>query len=179
MACSFATGRLQIPFCYIVLFGIICQAVGLFLFSGIAPTTHIFPAQFGYLVLAGLGVGLAMAAFTMIAPLVVDEEDQSIALGIGLQLRMLGGVLGVAASTAILNHYLQSRLASTIPREELSALLYTTEAIRSFSSEMQIRVREVFATAYSMQIKLSAAFSVAQLLALAMIWRRQPIRYSK
>jgi hypothetical protein len=63
--------------------------------------------------------------------------------------------------------------------EELAALLKTTEAISTFSPEIQIRVREVYAMAYSMQVKLSASFSVAQLLAIAMIWRRQNIRYSK
>jgi hypothetical protein len=157
----------------------ICQVLGLFLFSGIASTTQLWVPQFGYLVLAGLGVGLTVGTFTMLAPLVVDKKDQSIALGIGLQLRMLGGVLGVAASTAILNHYLKSRLSSMIRPEELAALLKTTEAIRTFSPEIQIRVREVYAMAYSMQVKLSASFSVAQLLAIAMIWRRQNIRYSK
>ncbi|GAA90147.1 efflux pump antibiotic resistance protein [Aspergillus luchuensis IFO 4308] len=179
MACSFLAGRLRVPFSYIALFGIIFQAIGLFLFSGIASTTELWTGQFGYLALGGLGVGLSMATFTMIAPLVVNEKDQSIALGIGLQLRMLGGVLGVAASAAILNHYLQSRLSSILPPEELSALLETTEAILTFPPEIQISVREVFAMAYSAQIKLSAAFSVAQLLALAMIWRRPNIRYLK
>ncbi|GFF73970.1 efflux pump antibiotic resistance protein [Aspergillus udagawae] len=179
MACSFSAGRLRVPFCYIALFGMICQVLGLFLFSGIASTTQLWVPQFGYLVLAGLGVGLTVGTFTMLAPLVVDKKDQSIALGIGLQLRMLGGVLGVAASTAILNHYLTSRLSSMIRPEELTALLKTTEAIRTFSPEIQIRVREIYAMAYSMQVKLSASFSVAQLLAIAMIWRRQNIRYSK
>lgn len=179
MACSFLAGRLRVPFSYIALFGIIFQAIGLFLYSEIASTTKLWTGQFGYLALGGLGVGLSMATFTMIAPLVVNKKDQSIALGIGLQLRMLGGVLGVAASAAILNHYLQSWLSSILPPEELGALLETTEAILSFPPEIQISVREVFAMAYSAQIKLSAAFSVAQLLALAMIWRRPNIRYLK
>ena len=179
MACSFLAGRLRVPFSYIALFGTIFQAIGLFLFSEIASTTQLWTGQFGYLALAGLGGGLSMTAFTMIAPLVVDKKDQSIALGIGLQLRMLGGVLGVAASAAILNHYLQSRLSSILPPEELSALLETTEAILAFPPDIQIRAREVFAMGYSAQIKLSAAFSVAQLLALAMIWRRPNIRYLK
>ncbi|OKP03705.1 hypothetical protein PENSUB_6858 [Penicillium subrubescens] len=155
------------------------QATGLFLFSEIASKTELWPGQFGYLVLAGLGVGLAMSAFYMAAPLVVDEEDQSTALGIGIQLRMLGGVLGVAASTTILYHFLESRLSSNLRPWELRALLKTTEALAGFPPEIQLRVRVVYAIAYNMQVKLSAAFSVGQLLAVAMIWKRQNVRYLK
>ncbi|KAJ5900211.1 major facilitator superfamily domain-containing protein [Penicillium subrubescens] len=179
ITCSVLAGRLKLPFCYIALVGTAFQATGLFLFSEIASKTELWPGQFGYLVLAGLGVGLAMSAFYMAAPLVVDEEDQSTALGIGIQLRMLGGVLGVAASTTILYHFLESRLSSNLRPWELRALLKTTEALAGFPPEIQLRVRVVYAIAYNMQVKLSAAFSVGQLLAVAMIWKRQNVRYLK
>ncbi|KAK2872009.1 hypothetical protein FQN49_002629 [Arthroderma sp. PD_2] len=179
VACSVLTGRLRVPFCYVALFGIVCEVTGIFLFSEIAPTTHLWLGQFGYLVLAGVGVGLAVSAFYMAASLVVDVEDQSTALGVGIQLRMLGGVLGVAASTAILFHLLESRLSSTLRPGELNDLLKRTETIRNFPPEVQLHVREVYAAAFSMQMKLSGAFSVAQLLAVAMIWKRQNVRYSK
>ncbi|KAJ5100127.1 major facilitator superfamily domain-containing protein [Penicillium argentinense] len=179
IGCSVLAGRLRIPFCYIALVGIACEVTGFFLFSEIPSTTHLLLGQFGYLVLAGLGVGLAVSAFYMAVSLVVDLEDQSTAVGIGVQLRMLGGVLGVAASTSILHHYLKSRLSDTIRPGELSALLKTTESIKAFSPEIQFRVHEVYAMAYSMQMKLAGAFSVAQLLAVVMIWKRQNVRYSK
>jgi hypothetical protein len=66
----------------------------------------------------------------------VDTEDQSTALGIGIQLRILGGVLGVTASTTILFHHLKSHLALTIRPRELDTLLKTTEAIRNFPLEV-------------------------------------------
>lgn len=102
----------------------------------------------------------------------VDKEDHSIAVRIGLQLRMLGGVIGVAASTA-------SRLSSVLKPAELSVLLKSTEAILTFPPDVQIHVREVYAMAYRSQITLAAAFSVAELVAVAMIWKRQNVRYSK
>ncbi|KAJ5318018.1 major facilitator superfamily domain-containing protein [Penicillium antarcticum] len=179
IGCSILAGRIKVPFFYISLFGIIFQIIGLFLYSSIDSIVQVWPGQFGYLALAGLGSGLTMGAFTMLGPLVVDKEDQSIALGIGLQLRMLGGVLGVAASTAILNHYLDSRLSSVLKPAELAALLRSTEAILTFDHDVQIHVREIYAMAYSAQITLAAAFSVSQLVALAMIWKRQNFRYSK
>jgi uncharacterized membrane protein len=179
ISCSVLAGRLKMPFAYIALIGLVLQITGLFLFSEISSTTDLWLGQFGYLVLTGLGTGLGVSAFYMATSLVVEIEDQSIALGIGIQLRMLGGVLGVAASTAILFHYLESRLSSTLQPSQLAALLKTTEAIRTFSPETQIHVREVYADAYSMQMKMCGAFSAAQLFAVAMIWKKKNLRYSK
>lgn len=167
------------PFAYIALIGQVFQVTGLFLFSEIASTTELWLGQFGYLALAGLGTGLGVSAFYMATSLVVDIEDQNIALGIGIQLRMLGGVLGVAASSAILFHYIETRLSTTLPPRDLAALLKSTEAIRTFSPEIQVHVREVYAIAYSMQMKMCGAFSAAQLFAIAMIWKRKNVRYSK
>ncbi|KAL4778560.1 major facilitator superfamily domain-containing protein, partial [Aspergillus varians] len=101
--CSSLAGRLKVPFVYIISAGIVLQSVGMFLLSTIPKTVAVWPGQFGYAVLAGLGVGMAVTAVYVMVPLVVDEEDQAIALGAGLQLRMLGGALGVAIATSILN----------------------------------------------------------------------------
>ncbi|CAG7922339.1 unnamed protein product [Penicillium olsonii] len=179
IACSVLAGRLKMPFAYIALIGLVIQVTGLFLFSEIASTTELWLGQFGYLVLAGLGTGLGVSAYYMATSLVVDMEDQSSALGIGMQLRMLGGVLGIAASSAILFHYIRSRLSHALQPGELAALLKTTEAIMTFSPESQLLVREVYATAYSMQMKMCGAFSAAQILAVAMIWKRKNVRFSK
>lgn len=179
IACSILAGRFSIPFCYIILSGIACQVSGIFLYSCVEPVTHLWIGQFGYLVLAGLGVGLGVAAFYMAAPLVVDQDDQSAAVGIGIKFRTLGGVLGVAASTTILNHYIQSRLSSNLLPSELVALSETTESIMLLSPDIQTRVREVYAAAYNAQMKLAGSFSIAQLFAVAMMWKRDNVRFYK
>jgi hypothetical protein len=175
IVCSLLSGRAKVPFCYIAVFGIACQIAGLFPFSEISPMPDLWLGQFGYLVLAGFGVGLSVSAFYMATSLVVDPKDQNIALGIGIQLRSLGGVAGVAASTTILNHYVQSRLSSSLQPHELAALLQTATAIKSFSPEVQLHVREVYAMAYSMQMKLTGAVSAAQLLAVALMWKKENV----
>ncbi|KAJ5133360.1 hypothetical protein N7526_004725 [Penicillium atrosanguineum] len=111
----------------------------------------------------------------MATSLVVDPKDQNIALAIGIQLRSLGGVGGVAASTTILHHYIQSRLSSSLQPQELAALLQTTTAINAFPSDVQLHVREVYAMAYSAQMKLTGAFSATQLLAVALMWKRENV----
>ncbi|KAB8271195.1 major facilitator superfamily domain-containing protein [Aspergillus minisclerotigenes] len=179
MSCSVLTGRLKIPFCYVALGGIVLQVVGLFLFSETAFSTEISAAQYGYLVLAGLGTGTSVAVFYMMVPLVVDGKDQSIALSTGLQLRMLGGVLGVAASTTILHNYLRSRLSATLDPDQVSLLLSSSDAIGIFSPSIQLQIRKAYSVAYSAQVKLAGGFSVVQLLSVAMIWKRSNVRYLK
>ncbi|KAE8388906.1 major facilitator superfamily domain-containing protein [Aspergillus alliaceus] len=179
MSCSILVGRLRIPFCYIAIGGIAFQIVGLFLFSETPFSTKISAAQYGYLVLAGLGTGTSVAVFYMMAPLVVEEKDQSIALSTGLQLRMLGGVLGVAASTTILHNYLKNRLTGTLSSEQLGLVISSSDAIGLFSPGTQLRIRQAYSVAYSEQVKLAGAFSVAQLLSVAMIWKRTNVRYLK
>lgn len=175
ISCSLLSGRAKVPFCYIALFGIACQIAGLFPFSEIASTPDLWLGQFGYLVLAGLGTGLSVSAFYMATSLVVDPKDQNIALSIGIQLRSLGGVAGVAAATTILHHYIQSRLSSSLQPQELAALMQTTTAINDFPSDVQLHVREVYAMAYSAQMKLTGAFSVTQLLAVALMWKKENV----
>ena len=172
IACSILAGRFSVPFVYIMLAGVAFEVSGMFLFSEIAGVEHIWPGQFGYLVLAGLGVGLSIAAYYMAAPLVVEEDDQATAIGIGIQFRTLGGVLGVSAATTILNHFLMSRLAGHIQPEVLAEIQRSTDAISTLAPETQAFVREIFADAYSAQMKLAGAFSAAQILAVGMIWKR-------
>ncbi|GLB04249.1 hypothetical protein AtubIFM57258_009965 [Aspergillus tubingensis] len=179
MFCSILTGRLPVPLVYVGIVGVIMQVVGFFLFSEIKAETHIWLGQFGYLVIAGLGTGLGVAVFYLMLPLVVAVKDQSIALGTGFQLRMLGGALGIAAATAIFHSHTRSGLSSLLPADEVDAFSISTQLISTLTPEMQSRVREVYAQAYSMQMKMVGGFSAAQFLALALVWKRQNVRIVK
>lgn len=175
--CSGAAGRLRVPFVYILLAGIALQIVGVFLLSEIPDSIELWAGQFGYTVLAGLGVGMAGAAFYMMVPLVVEEYDQSIALGTGLQLRMFGGALGIAIVTTIMNSYLKSHLPALLSPEQLSAVLDSAQVVATFPSELQVQVRQVYARAYNMQMKATWAFSIAQLLPVLLLWKKQQVRF--
>ncbi|GLA48868.1 hypothetical protein AnigIFM63604_004452 [Aspergillus niger] len=179
MFCSILTGRLPVPLVYVGIGGVIMQVVGFFLFSEIKPETHIWPGQFGYLVLSGLGTGLGVAVFYLMLPLVVAVTDQSIALGTGFQLRMLGGALGIAAATAILHSHTRSGLSALLPSDEVDAFSVSTQLIDTLTPSMQSQVREVYAEAYSMQMKMVGGFSAAQFLALGLVWKRQNVRIVK
>jgi hypothetical protein len=115
----------------------------------------------------------------MMVPLVVDGKDQSIALSTGLQLRMLGGVLGIAAASTILHNYLKDRLSGALDPEQVRLLLHSGDVIGTLPPDIQNLAREAYSVAYSAQMKLAGAFSAAQLVAVAMIWKRTNVRYVK
>ncbi|KAL2864859.1 uncharacterized protein BJX67DRAFT_389704 [Aspergillus lucknowensis] len=171
--CSTLSGRLKVPFVYILLSGIVLQIAGMFLLSTTPTTVHVWTGQFGYAVLAGLGVGIAVAAMYNMVPLVVEKDDQSIALGTGPQSRMLGGAPGVTVATTILNEHLQSVLGSFISQEQLNAVLETPQAISLLGPGVQVQVRRVFAAAYNLQMKAAGGFSAAQILAVLLVWKRR------
>ena len=179
MLCSIVTGRLPVPLVYLGVAGMCLQVVGFFLYSSIPPETHLWPGQFAYLVLAGLGTGLGVATFYLLLPLVVSIPDQSITIGTGFQLRMLGGALGIAAATAILHSYTRTHLASFLPTYEVDALSVSSQMIDTLTPEMGVRVREVYAEAYSEQMKLVGAFSAAQIFALGLLWKRENVQIVK
>lgn len=168
--------RLRVPFAYIALGSIVLQTIGLFLFSEITPETYLWPGQFGYLVLAGLGTGGALCAFYMMFPLVVKLEDQPVSCGTGLQVRMLGAALGIAAATSIQHEYVQDHLASFLSPHSIDMILASSQAIATLPEDKQLKTREVYAAAYGLQIKFAAAFAIVQLLGVALIWRRQNLQ---
>ncbi|GKZ67456.1 hypothetical protein AnigIFM50267_001846 [Aspergillus niger] len=145
MFCSIVAGRYPLPLVYLGIAGICLQVVGAFLYSSIPSETQIWRGQFAYLVLAGFGNGLAFGTFYSMLPLVVTIADQSISIGTGFQLRMLGGALGIAAATAILHSYTRSHLASFLPANEVDALAISSQIIDTLTPEMQVRVREIYA----------------------------------
>jgi hypothetical protein len=73
---SFLTGRLRIPFFLTLLFGTVLQIVGFALLSTIPSTVHLWPGQFGYSVIAGLGVGISAGTYYLMTPISCDKKEQ-------------------------------------------------------------------------------------------------------
>ncbi|KAL3473808.1 major facilitator superfamily domain-containing protein [Aspergillus californicus] len=179
---SLSAGRLRVPFIFILIASIIIQIVGHFLLSTTPTTTHLWVGHYGYAILAGLGVGMALAAVYMMAPLVVAEADQSIAVGTGLQLRMLGSALGLAVATTVLNARLKGALPALLVDEAagVEEVMESTRGIQALSDGARQGVRQVFGEAYNLQMKIAGGFSAAQILTALLIWKREgQVRYLK
>ncbi len=179
MLCSSLAGRFKVAFVHICIAGFILQTVGFFLLSTTPTTIAFWNGQMGYTVLAGLGAGMSVAAVYIMVPLIVDGEDQSIGLGTGLQLRMLGGALGVAIATSILNAHLKSRLGDVLDGSQLDMVLDSAQSVGLLPGEVQVQVRRVFGEAYNLQMKAIGGFSAAQVLPVLLMWKRKQVRLLK
>lgn len=154
--------------------------------------TNVASAQYGYQVLLGLGIGLTLSTILIAAPIVIEDKDTgmfnrlpsrhplwlillAVFIGALAQMRLIGGSIGIAVCTNILNNKVRS--ASTIlSQQQVRDLLQNTQTLRSLPPTQQRTVRELFARGYNEEMRVLIAFSGATLLATLMMCERKPRR---
>lgn len=95
---------------------------------------------------------------------------QAVAMGAITQIRALGGVIGLAIVTNVLNSYIKSQLSISLSKEQMALLLQSTAYIPTFPPELQALVKDVYARAFNLQMKVVVGFAGAQVLALPLVW---------
>lgn len=93
-----------------------------------------------------------------------------------IQLRMMGSAIGVAVSGSVVNSYLTSNLKGLINESELKTLLRNLSIIPMLPGNVQAVVRETFGEAYAVFVEVIVGLSVAQVLAVAMMWKRPQLQ---
>lgn len=164
--------RLDLAFITMLLAGGILQTIGLPLLATLTSEPN-FP-RIGYFeeTLSGLGVGVTFSILILATPFTADAQDLAAATGAVIQVRFLGGAIGLGISSAITNSLLRSRLANILPAEQLSALLESVTAISTFSPAAQRAVRLVFVTIYNRQLAMVAGVGGVQLIAALLVWKK-------
>ncbi|PCH00140.1 Major facilitator superfamily domain, general substrate transporter [Penicillium occitanis (nom. inval.)] len=132
-----------------LLAGGILQVIGLPLLATLTTEPN-FP-RVGYFeeTLSGLGIGITFSILILETPSTADPQDLAAATGAVIQVRFLGGAIGLGISSALTNTLLRSRLANTLSAEQLSAMLKSVTAISGFSPAAQRAVQLVFVTIYN------------------------------
>lgn len=102
-----------------------------------------------------------------------------IAIGSGLQFRMLGGALGIAIMNTVLNTYLKSHLPGILHGTQLAGVLESGNSITRLPTELQEGVRVVYGQGYNLQMRVTLGFSAATFLAAALVWRKNQLRLGK
>ncbi|KUJ15089.1 efflux pump antibiotic resistance protein [Mollisia scopiformis] len=176
---SMATGRLRFPFVAVMLLGCTLQSVGFGLLSTLPTYTENWNGQYGYSVIAGLGTGSTIGALYMLGPIAVQKKDQALAIGSGLQFRMLGGALGIAVMNTVLNSYINSHLPLLLDGAQLIGVLDSASRIALLPQELQDEVRAVYGQGYNLQMRVTLAFSAAVLFSIALVWKKKPLRLGK
>ncbi|KAI4264792.1 MAG: hypothetical protein L6R42_000117 [Xanthoria sp. 1 TBL-2021] len=168
--------KVKVPPVYIFLAAAILQILGLALMGTLSISQHTVPsAQYGYQVILGLGIGLTQTLIIVAAPLAIEEKDTAIFVGAMTQARILGGSLGLAVSTNILNGKLQS-VSRLLSSEQLQGLFQSAQNIKTLPPHLQETVRQTFGRGYNEQMQALTAFGGAAVLITMMMWERKPRR---
>ncbi len=87
----------------------------------------------------------------------------------------MGGAIGLAIVTNVLNSYVRSGLLEVLSVEQVAALLETGSAIKNLPPDVQTTVQRVFAQGYNIQLKILSGFAAAQIPSSLLMWQKKQI----
>ncbi|KAH8695764.1 major facilitator superfamily transporter [Phaeosphaeriaceae sp. PMI808] len=176
-AAGFFVSKLRVPPLYLLIFGASLQAIGVGLFSSIDSTDLSIPkTQYGYQVIMGFGFGLNLSTILMMTPLVVQQKDMAVTIGSVTQVRVLGGTIGLAICSALLNNHIKVETSEFLTGDQVTALLDSFRAIDTLPVDKQLAVRRVYAAAYSRQMRVMLYFCIVSLVSLLLLCEKKPRR---
>ncbi|KAI9049749.1 hypothetical protein LZ554_005901 [Drepanopeziza brunnea f. sp. 'monogermtubi'] len=141
--------------------GGLLMVIGCACLSTLDPVPEVQAKMYGFQVFVGLGFGLLVSTVSLGASLECELRDRTVAQGIIAQTRVLGGSLGIAASSV----FLSLRESSLAPSDH--ATLHTAAASPA--------VRQAYTDAFSESMRVCAAISGACVLATLLTYRRRPM----
>ncbi|RMJ14653.1 hypothetical protein BHE90_008974 [Fusarium euwallaceae] len=110
----------------------------------------------GFITFCGLGFGLTVASSTMLSTIEAPIRDFAPAQGILSQMRLLGGSLGIATSSALLNQRIIEYLSGTLTPFEIA----TIGGPDSHLSDSQwAAVRYTYSEAFRVDMKVATGIS--------------------
>ncbi|OTB08887.1 hypothetical protein M426DRAFT_7605 [Hypoxylon sp. CI-4A] len=130
----------------------ISVALGCGLMSTLSASFEVEPKALGFLVFIGFGWGIAVSIASMVATIHSTHEDHAPAQGMMAQVRVLGGSIGIAASSAILGVFLQERVGSAQPRQ----VLPPQDDGASSTEGQYMAVRQAYSDAFNKDMQVCA-----------------------
>ncbi|KAI1087573.1 drug resistance transporter EmrB/QacA subfamily [Rostrohypoxylon terebratum] len=164
-------GKFKVPPFYILLFGASMQLLGIGLASSISFTSG--KAIYGYEVIMGFGFGMSLVSLLVFTPMVVKRSDMAVAMGAVTQIRVLGGTIGLAISSTILNNRLSAHLPTLLSPGDIQQISDSVQYINTLPDATRDAVRRVFADGYSSQLRVMMYFSAAVWIFAATLWERE------
>ncbi|KAI2617048.1 MFS general substrate transporter [Hypoxylon sp. NC1633] len=150
------------------------QLIGIGLMSTLNDATTETRAQYGFQVLLGLGFGLALGAGTMMASVQSQSQDLAVAQGAIAQARVLGGAIGITVCSIIFNRKVATELSSTMDAEDIEALHHSPTISPLLPENIKLRVRSVYASAFTADIIVMIGVAAAGVIASAFTYERCP-----
>ncbi|KAH8681596.1 major facilitator superfamily transporter [Xylariales sp. PMI_506] len=144
-------------------------SIGCGLMSTLSGSFNLEAKGLGFLVFIGSGFGLSAAATTMMGGIRAPIRDHSPAQGILAQLRILGGSLGIAASSAILGVTLRAQLTGIVDPSVLGSLEASTSSLTSVQMEA---VRQAYSDAFDKDMRVATIVACVGVLLAFGSWTR-------
>ncbi|KAI1775503.1 hypothetical protein F4818DRAFT_51465 [Hypoxylon cercidicola] len=183
-------GRYKVPPFYTLLFGASMQLLGIRLASSIRFTSG--NAMTGYEVLMGFGFGMGLVSLLIYTPMVVNRADMgkiaspsfmgsqrltrhvtAVAMGAITQIRVLGGTIGLAISSTVLNNHLASNLPFLLNPSDIRQISNSVQYVNTLPDVTRDAVRQVFADGFNAQLRVMMYFSVVVFVLSLILWERR------
>ncbi|KAK7193662.1 hypothetical protein DPSP01_000219 [Paraphaeosphaeria sporulosa] len=154
--------------------GAALMLIGTAALSTLGSETDTEAKAYGLQVFVGLGFGLIISTSSMIASLESEIRDNAVAQGLVAQVRVLGGSIGIAASTVILSikqrqMLLESGLLTPSQLQSLRNAMSTLSA-----GEVRV-VKQAYTDAFDETLVVCSIFSGLCVLVALGSWRRHPL----
>ncbi|KAJ5683611.1 hypothetical protein N7462_006776 [Penicillium macrosclerotiorum] len=166
---NMASSKGRIPFIYSLLVGCAVHTIGVGLLSTIATSKGFHATDIIYGVIAGAGIGIIMGVLVLSTPYIVEDRDLAIATGTVVQLRFLGGAIGLAIASNILNGRLSNHLQGVLSPHDLHLFLENVKWIDHLAIFLREEVKDVFAQSYTTQLRVMIGFAAVQLPAILLL----------
>ncbi|MCJ1385973.1 hypothetical protein MMC17_009098 [Xylographa soralifera] len=150
--------------------GAVFSTIGIALLSTVSASEAVQAAQYGYQILAGFGNGISVAITTLLVPPAVEKRDLAVGTSAAVQFRLVGGMIGVALVTCVMNASIRPKLLAILSMDTYQELLQSTSLIETFQPPLQATVRSTYADGYNLQMKITIGFAAAQILAAFLLW---------
>jgi hypothetical protein len=143
------------------------------------PTDGRVPAyQYGLQIVLGFAFGMGLVSLMVITRVEVSADDNAVAMGAITQVRVLGGIIGLAIVQAILLASLRASLGGVLTPSQLATILSSSSSIASLPPAAAQLTRAAYGDASNVQMRIVAGFGGASLLVGLCTYRRQKISFA-
>ncbi|KAF2469066.1 MFS multidrug transporter-like protein [Lindgomyces ingoldianus] len=172
---SIITSKAKIPVVNVLIFAGLLMIAGTVGLSQTPVSPAIWGPQYGFQILAGVGVGIFNVMVILLPPYIVERQYLAVANGAMIQMRILGGALALAITTSAASPSLRHNLLKVLSPQEAATFLDRTETIAILSPTKQAAVREINGKYYDLQMNVMIGFAVASVFFSVLQWQKKPI----
>ncbi|KAI3554205.1 major facilitator superfamily transporter [Colletotrichum abscissum] len=148
--------------------------IGCGLMTTLSSSVELEPKALGFLTFIGFGFGLSATSSTVLGATEseIPDHGEAPAQGIIAQVRILGGSLGIAASTAILGNFMRDELTGVLTPGQLSSL---HGAGANLTEAQAAAVRQVYTDSFCKDMQVGAILSGIAILLSFGVYRRNRV----